>query len=202
MNPQFNKYHNQELANLERYYAEVESFSPSGNYETIEKVAQRIYLLKLNEIIANKKMRIAYANRSDANDFTAIMMDQIFTGGLDTVDMRGEDYKFSLSDEIIITFEDQLKIIHHIMDKHHLIQCISPRFTDAHGSERDMYGCGYFIMASHPKGKKIDILENFTGYEEEIDFILKDKNYIFNIEAVELTNSTPKRRGLKITCCE
>lgn len=202
MNPLFNQHHNQELANLERYYTEVESFIPSGNYEIIESVAQRIYLLKLGEIIATKKMRIAYANRTDASSLTIIMMDQVFTGGLETVDMRGEDYKFALSDDIIMSFDDQLKIIHHIMDKYHLTQCITPIFLDKEGRKRNIYDCAYFIAGSSSKNEKFNILENFAGFEEDIDYILKDKNYIFNIEAVDLLHSTPHRRGLKITCCE
>lgn len=202
MNKTFIKHIKNEIASLEAESNRIKEIKPQKGFEVITDNVKRMYLYELDKVIGNNQIRLANATK-EREAFTMIMVDQIFTGGMEWFDnCRGYDTFIKLDTKMLMSFEKQLEIAIDITKKFNLEQCETPEHKD---SQTDIHKRLEYNLVTgiFPKieGKVFDLYDNYKVFDNQIKSVMKDMKYIFNVEPYsDKTWDGKTRLGFKIMC--
>lgn len=180
------------ISSLLKEIEKIEKFPVEKGFETITSSVKRMYIYELEKLIANNNLRLENAKKEKGEIFVQLMMDQIFDGGLNWTDREGLEFVFSLPTHSLMSFEEQLEITIDITKKFNLIQCDTPLSPD---KERLRYN---LITGTYQTS--FDLYDNYKVFENQIQSVMKDMKYIFNVEPYKEIFGDKIRLGFKIMC--
>ena len=121
------------------------------------------------------------------------MMDLIIKCGLNWTYREGLEFVFSLPTHSLMSFQEQLEITIDITKKFNLIQCDTPLSPD--NKKRLRYN-----LITGTCQTSFDLYDNYKVFENQIQSVMKDMKYIFNVEPYKEICKDNIRLGFTIMC--
>ena len=178
---------------LKKEIKRIQKFKPQKGFETITSTVKRMHIHELEKIISHNELRLQNSKR-EGDAFVKVMMDQLFTGGVSLPGRDGTEINYSFQTESLMSFEKQLEIAIDITKKFNLEQCEVPQSKD--GKKRLEYN---LIVATC--NNTFDLYDNYKIFENQIQGVMKNMNYIFNVEPYKEKEWDGRTKlGFKIMC--
>lgn len=174
MNKSFIENIEKKITDLKLEIERVNDFKPQKGFEIITSTVKRMYIHEIEKLISHNQIRLMNSKR-EGDAFIQCMMDQLFTGGIKLPGRDGAEEHHSLQTEILMSFEKQLEIAIDITKKFNLIQCDIPQSAD--GKKRLEWN-----LIQGTTDRDFDLYDNYKVFEGQINRVMKDMKYIFNIE--------------------
>jgi hypothetical protein len=198
MNKTLIKHIKNEISSLEAESNRIKEIKPQKGFEVITYNTKRMYLYELDKVISNNQLRLANVTK-EREAFTMIMLDQIFTGGMEWFSCRGDDTFIKLDTKMLMSFDKQLEIAIDITKKFNLKQCEIPIYK----GKKLEYNLivGTLKNLKNDKVFDFDLYDNYKIFDNRIKSVMKDMKYIFNVEPYsDKTWDDKTRLGFKIMC--
>lgn len=193
MNKSFIENIEKQISDLKSEVETINNFKPQKGFEIITSTIKRMYVQEIEKIISHNELRLMNAKR-ECDTLVKVMMDQLFNGGVSLPGRDGVNEHHSLQTEILMSFEKQLEIAIDITKKFKLTQCELPQSSD--GKKILEWN---LIQANC--NHSFDLYDNYKVFESEIQSVMKDMKYIFNIEPYKGEEWDGRTKlGFKIMC--
>lgn len=193
MNKSFIKNIENQISDLKSEVETINNFKSQKGFETITSTVKRMYVHEIEKIISHNELRLMNTKR-ECDTFVKVMMDQLFNGGVSLPGCDGITIHHSFQTESLMSFEKQLEITIDITKKFKLEQCEVPQSVD--GEKRLEWNL-FTVTCNH----SFDLYDNYKVFENQIQSVMKDMKYIFNVEPYKEKEWDGRiKLGFKIMC--
>ena len=193
MNKLFIENIEKQITDLKLEIERVNDFKPQKGFEIITSTVKRMYIHEIENLISHNQIRLMNSKR-EGDTFVKVMMDQLFTGGIKLPGRDGTEELHSFKVDTLMSFEKQLEIAIDITKKFNLIQCDIPQSVD--GKKRLEWN-----LIQGTTDRDFDLYDNYKVFEGQINRVMKDMKYIFNVEPHKEKEWDGRTKlGFKIMC--
>jgi hypothetical protein len=193
MNKSFIENIEKQITDLKLEIERVNDFKPQKGFEIITSTVKRMYIHEIENLISHNHIRMMNSKR-EGDTFVKVMMDQLFTGGVKLPGRDGAEELHSFKVNTLMSFENQLEIAIDITKKFNLTQCDIPQSKD--GKKRLEWN-----LIQGTTDRDFDLYDNYKVFENQINRVMKDMKYIFNVEPHKQKEWDGRTKlGFKIMC--